>query len=101
MRMRIDDFKREDNTDLGGYEREIIHHRGHKEHRGERGKITQRRGGRRGFTEKRGASLGTPFSGMAWSAATGTPIGRFIPPNPRDGAELAFPGLIAEGFTGF
>jgi hypothetical protein len=32
--MRIDDFRREDNTDLGGYEEGIIHHRGHGEHRG-------------------------------------------------------------------
>jgi hypothetical protein len=54
--MRIDDFRREDNTDLGGYRDGIVHHRGHGEHRGRaKLKITHRRGERRGFAEKREA----------------------------------------------
>ena len=66
MGMRIDDFKREDNTDLDGYWEGIIHHRGHGEHRGRKRKDSPeaRRAQECRGVERRG-SLGTPFSGMA------------------------------------
>jgi hypothetical protein len=38
MKMRIDDFRREDNTIIGGYRDGIIHHRGHGEHGGRKKK---------------------------------------------------------------